>query len=98
MSLHDVTVETAAHAHRAFEIHRTSGLQAPEIRAFEGLAYSGYSVCAVGICSCHCQAHAVVSHRLVHSKLLGEAAADGKLDIGFHLAHTHYACRLFYYS
>ena len=71
MSLHDMTVQSAVHQHRALYVHTVAHLQLAEVRAVEGLLHRRHGV-AVAVDSHHREANAVVRHALVYLQLVGE--------------------------
>ena len=44
MPLHDVSVQTTAHLHGAFDIHFVAHLNQPKVGAVERLAHGGYGI------------------------------------------------------
>ena len=95
MALHDMSVQTSTHLHRAFDVHLIADFQQAEVRALEGLAHGSHRV-GVILDAYHGEADAIMRNALINLQLVGERTTQGKMQVillsfnGYDNGHAFY--------
>ena len=97
MSLHDVTVQSAVHHHRAFHVHLVAHLEQTEVAAVQGFLHGSNGISTV-LDFHHGEADAVVRHALVYSEFINKRTFQRKVDVLLIMLDSHYCGHFFYNS
>ena len=97
MTLHDVSVESAVHYHRALYVHLVAYLEQSEVRSVERFLHSRHRV-VVAFDRYNGQANAVMSYALVDFQFVSERACQREVYILLVVFDGNDSSHFFYYT
>ena len=97
MALHDMSIQSPVHHHRALHIHLVAHLEQTKIAALQSLPHGGNGI-GVVLETHNREADAVVGDALVNVQLVYKGACKRQVHIVLLVFDGHYSCHSFYNS